>query len=288
MKYYITDVFSVGKYSGNQLATFILDQEIETETMQKIAQEVNYSETTFLNPEKQKYGRYEVRIFTPKAEVDFAGHPTLGTAYILKEFIEAKSKRVIKLNLKVGEIDVELKNHMYWMKQVQPEFGDAVDPKLVAEMLNLELKDIDQDFPVQGVTTGLPFTIVPLMNKVALLKSRLNMDVYNEYIKTTWAKGIMLFCRGGYTALQDLSTRVFVPWLGITEDPATGSSTGCLAAWLLKNKFYGTSFINIACGQGYEINRPSELHIEASIEKGNYDINVGGDVEFIAQGEWGV
>ncbi len=288
MKYYITDVFAIGKYSGNQLATFIVDKDIDTETMQKIAQEVNYSETTFITSGLQKNRGYDVRIFTPKAEIDFAGHPTLGTAFIIRKFLEIKKKRKIKLNLKVGQIPVEIKNEMYWMSQVQPKFSEPMDSEYIASMLNLSVSDLENDFPIQGVTTGLPFTIVPLKNKAALVKCRLNMDIYADFIENTWAKGILVFCRGGYSALQDLSTRVFVPWLGITEDPATGSASGCLAAWLLKNKFYGTPFITINTGQGYEINRPSEINIQASIEKGNYNLDVGGEVELIAQGDWAV
>ena len=286
MKYYITDVFAIGKYTGNQLATFIVDKALDTEIMQKIAQEINYSETTFITSGLQKNKGYDVRIYTPKAEIDFAGHPTLGTAFIIKKYLAAKNKRIIKLNLKVGQISVEIKNEMYWMKQVQPEFSEPMDPEYIANMLNLSVSDIDDEFPIMGVTTGLPFTIIPLKSKAALVKSKLNMEVYDEFIQTNWAKGIMIFCRGGYTAIQDLCTRVFVPWLGIPEDPATGSAAGCLSAWLLKNNFYGTTFVNIGIGQGYEINRPSDINIQASIEKGIYNLDVGGEVELIATGDW--
>lgn len=288
MKYYITDVFAIGKYSGNQLATFIVDKKLDVETMQKIAQEVNYSETTFITSEKQKNKGYDVRIFTPKAEVDFAGHPTLGTAFIINEFIELKKRKLIKLNLKVGQISVEIRNHMYWMKQVQPAFSEPIDTKLMAKMLQINNSDIDVEFPILGVTTGLPFTIITLKSKSALQKCKLDMDIYNAFINRNWAKGILVFCRGGYTELQDLSTRVFVPWLGIIEDPATGSAAGCLAAYLLKNNFYGTAFISISAGQGYEINRPSDLSIQASIDKKIYTIEVGGDIEMIAKGEWSI
>lgn len=286
MKYYITDVFAIGKYSGNQLATFIVDKKLDTATMQKIAQEVNYSETTFITSDKQKNKGYDVRIFTPKAEIDFAGHPTLGTAFIINEFIELKKRKLIKLNLKVGQISVEIRKNMYWMKQVQPKFSEPMDANYMAKMLNLNYDDIDLEFPILGVTTGLPFTIIPLKSKSALLKCKLDLTMYDEFIKHNWAKGVMVFCRSGYTELQNLSTRVFVPWLGITEDPATGSAAGCLAAYLLKNNFYGTSFISISIGQGYEINRPSDLSIQASIDKDVYSIEVGGDIEMIASGEW--
>ena len=179
MKYYITDVFAMGKYTGNQLATFIADKELDTDTMQTIAQEVNYSETTFIMSGKQKNKGYDVRIFTPKAEIDFAGHPTIGTAFIINKFLEAKKRKNILLNLKVGQISVEIRSDMYWMKQVQPEFSEPMDYKEISEMLNLDVSDLDTDFPVQGVSTGLPFTIVLLKNKAALVKCSLNMDIYN-------------------------------------------------------------------------------------------------------------
>ncbi len=286
MKYYITDVFSNGKYTGNQLASFILEKEIPTKLMQSIAQEVNYSETTFIDPLPMEDGSYKVRVFTPKSEINFAGHPTLGSAYIVKNIINPSLDLTINLNFKVGKIPVSIQEEVYWMKQVQPEFTVPMDPYLLAKMISVDNSEIDLAYPISGVTTGLPFTIIPLKSKTALKLARLDMNIYEDFIKNTWAKGVLVFCKGGYTKDQQIMSRVFVPYWGIIEDPATGSASGCLSAWMLKNNYLQTPSINFKIGQGYEINRPSEIYINASKLNDQYDLNVGGKVEFIAEGNW--
>jgi trans-2,3-dihydro-3-hydroxyanthranilate isomerase len=129
---------------------------------------------------------------------------------------------------------------------------------------------------------GLPFTIVPLRTMKALKKARVNQEKYRNFIGQYWAKGIMVFSPEGYEMNQDLSSRVFVDYLGIPEDPATGSATGCLAAYLARYGMFGMGQLEMTIGQGYEIGRPSELKIKAKKNGEDYDIFLGGQVIEVA------
>ncbi len=286
MKYFITDVFGNDKYSGNQLATFFDFGILSTDEMQKIAREINFSETTFITSSKINNNGFDVRIFTPVSEIDFAGHPTLGTAYIINKYIAEKTSELVNLNLRAGQIPVTIENEIVWMKQNQPRFGNNLDKALLSEVLGLSENDIDIRYPIQEVSTGLPFTIVPLRTIDSLKRAQINLTKYNNFIEQAWAKGILIFSTETHEANHDLSSRVFVNYLGIPEDPATGSATGCLAGYLLKNNVYKNNKIELCIGQGYEINRPSELKIKAELRDNNYEINVGGKVIEVAEGDW--
>jgi trans-2,3-dihydro-3-hydroxyanthranilate isomerase len=286
MKFFITDVFGNDKYTGNQLATFFDFGVLTSEEMQKIAREINFSETTFITSKEKNNDGFDVRIYTPGSEIDFAGHPTLGTAYIISKYILKDNLGVIKLNYRCGQIPVSLENEILWMRQNQPKFGNDLDKTLMAQTLGLSIDDFDNRFPIMEVSTGLPFTIVPLKSMNALKRSKVNLAKYNDFIEQTWAKGILIFSCDTYEKHHDISSRVFVDYLGIPEDPATGSATGCLAAYILKYNVFNNSQIELTVGQGYEINRQSELKIKAELKEGNFEINIGGKVIEIAEGDW--
>ena len=290
-KFFFTDVFCQGKYSGNQLATFTHCASLSDEEMQHIAREINFSETTFIPSDEPKDGGYDVRIFTPLAEIDFAGHPTLGTAYIIqKHIIQRPVKRVV-LNLKVGQVPVEFPDGntdgTLWMKQAEPTFGKALNVEPIVKVLSLEEDDIDIRWPIEEVSTGLPFIIVPLTSLDALRRVSIVRGLYDELIRESWAKIILTFCPEGYTEGQELGVRVFPIFLGIFEDPATGSGNGCLAAYLVKNRYLESEGIDLATGQGYEIGRPSHICLRAQKQDTGIEIHVGGKVVPIAEGRWG-
>lgn len=285
MNFYLIDVFGVSRYTGNQLAVFNNIGELSADEMQKIAREINFSETTFITGPNTGNG-YPVRIFTPGQEIEFAGHPTLGTAFVIKKFIETNNSGEIRLNLKAGSIPVTSESDMLWMRQIQPVFGKHLAVKDIAELLNLAEKDINHKYPIAEVSTGLPFTIVPLNTMKALKKARINSALYPGFLVNAWAKGLMVFCPEGYDSHQDLASRVFVDCYGIPEDPATGSATGCLAAYLVKYGMFGQGRLKMTIGQGYEIGRPSELKIDVELNNGNFEINVGGSAYEVAKGEW--
>jgi trans-2,3-dihydro-3-hydroxyanthranilate isomerase len=285
--FYTLDVFAEEKYAGNQLAVFRNAGELSSDAMQKIAREVNYSETTFILSDEQNNGGFDVRIFTPKEEVPFAGHPTLGTAHIIhSKIIQGKSKDII-LNLIVGQIPVTFSEDGYcWMKQIQPVFGHQHDAERLADVIGLDFSEIDQRFPIQEVSTGLPFFIVPLNNIAALKKAKIDIGKYFDLIKDTQAKGILVFCPETHEPQNDISVRVFVDYYGVPEDPATGSGNGCLAGYLVKYRYFAKDAINIRVEQGYEIGRPSLLLLKAEQSGENINISVGGKCIIVAQGEF--
>jgi trans-2,3-dihydro-3-hydroxyanthranilate isomerase len=287
MRFFIMDVFGNDKYSGNQLATFFDFGKLSTDEMQNIAREINFSETTFITSAEKVNDGFNVRIFTPATEIDFAGHPTLGTAHIISNYLSKDSSGLIKLNYRVGQIPVLIEKEIVWMRQNQPKFGhNLVNKLLLAQTLGLTINDFDNRYPIVEVTTGLPFTIVPLKTMDALKKAKVDLMRYNDFIEKTLAKGILIYTCETYEKHHDISSRVFVEYLGIPEDPATGSGTGCLAAYLLKYNVFSSNHIELIVGQGYEINRPSELRINSELKNGVYDINIGGKVIEIADGDW--
>jgi trans-2,3-dihydro-3-hydroxyanthranilate isomerase len=289
-KFFFTDVFCKRKYAGNQLATFTHCGSLSDEEMQRIAREINFSETTFILSDEPRDGGYDVRIFTPVAEIDFAGHPTLGTAYIIRKHVIQQPVRRVVLNLKVGQIPVEFPegngDGTLWMKQAVPVFGKVLDVESMAKVLNLDEDDIDVRWPVEEVSTGLPFIIVPLTSLDALRRVSISRKLYDELIRESWAKIILTFCPEGYAEEQALGVRVFPICLGICEDPATGSGSGCLAAYLVKNRYLGTDRIDLATGQGYEIGRPSHICLRAQRQDEHIEIHVGGQVVPMAEGWW--
>ncbi|WP_031517849.1 PhzF family phenazine biosynthesis protein [Desulfofalx alkaliphila] len=282
---YILDVFAEKKYAGNQLAVIRNANLLSDNEMQGIAKEMNFSETTFILSDKARNGGYDVRIFTPEEELPFAGHPTLGTAYVIKEEIINKPVDSVILNLKVGQIPVTFENEVLWMKQIEPSFGSIIDAEPIAKSLGIEVEEIDTRFNIQEVSTGLPFIIVPLKTLNAVRKAKIQSEEFRQLIKGTEAKAILVFCPETYKPENHLNARVFVDFYGIPEDPATGSANGCLAGYLVKNRYFNNKQINIRVEQGYEIGRPSLLLLKAREEDGSCEVLVGGNVIMVAKGE---
>jgi len=288
--FYILDVFAEEKYAGNQLAVFRLVTELSDNQMQRIAKEMHFSETTFILSDEKHDGGYDVRIFTPETELNFAGHPTLGTAFLIQHEIIKKPVKEVVLNLKVGKIPVffdysSKDSCILWMKQLQPTFGNVYDAKLVSSILSLDVQDINTSFPIQEVSTGLPVIIVPLKTLESVKKARINKDEYFRFIKDIDAKTILIFCPETYNKANDLNVRFFADQYGIPEDPATGSANGCLASYLVNYRFFGSHQINLRVEQGYEIGRPSLLYLRAEKKKQDFSVYVGGKVELIGNGK---
>ena len=177
MRFYIVDVFAESKLSGNQLAVFRDCSKLKSEKMQRIAQEMHYSETTFITSEEPRNGGYDVRVFTPAYELPFAGHPTLGTAYIVQSQVIGKPVEKVVLNMKVGQIPVTFSYRngdpdVLWMRQKPPTFGKSFNRGRIAKILGLDVSDIDSKFPISLVSTGVPFVIVPVtgLNAIRRIK----------------------------------------------------------------------------------------------------------------------
>lgn len=328
LKFFIVDVFAEAKYAGNQLAVFTDAGDLTTEQMQQIARETNFSETTFILSPQPQDGGYPVRIFTPGQELPFAGHPTLGTAFILQQELIRQSVETVTLNLKVGPIPVNIlyKNQqpdVLWMVQNPPVFGETLPAEAVAAVLNLELDDFDTRFPIQEVSTGVPFIITPLKRLEALQRIKVNVDRLVALVEPLQAKMIFVFCPEVRNPANQFSARMFAHAVGIPEDPATGSANGCFAAYLahyddsprLGSTEYGVQetegsgqkttslpsdtqspsplspfppsyLMEARVEQGYEIGRPSLLLLRAQKTEEKIDVFVGGKVILVARGEF--
>ncbi len=283
LSFYIVDVFAEEKYAGNQLAVVRGGADLSDEDLGKIALEMNYSETAFVLADEETDGGYDVRIFTPGMEVPFAGHPTLGTAYVIRHEILAGPVDEVTLNLKAGKIPVTF-GDVLWMRQLPPTFGATLDPAQMALAINLETTNIDDRFPVQEVSTGLPTVIVPLRDLDALRRCKVDWERYTELVGPD--KNLYVFCPEPHEdGPGDLSARMFADDLGVPEDPATGSAAGCLAGYLAEHRYFGTDPVDVRVEQGYEIKRPSLLYLRAETKGGEMTVHVGGKVQMVARGK---
>lgn len=286
-KFFIVDVFAERKFEGNQLAVFICEEVLFEAEMQKIAKEMNYSETTFITSKEN----YDVRIFTPEVELPFAGHPTIGTAFVIQQELIKGNVKTILLNLKIGSIPILFKYKsgkpdIIWMEQNPPTFGKFFDIELISKILNLDESDIDDRFPIQEVSTGGPFIIVPLKTLDALKKAKVDVEKCLDLLEKTEAKSILIFCPETRNKGNNLSARVFAHYHGIPEDPATGSGNGCLAAYLVKHQYFIKNRIDVRVEQGHEVGRPSLLYLRAEeSDEGQISVSVGGKVFIVAEGE---
>ncbi len=286
LTFYIVDVFAEQKFSGNQLAVFTNAKNLSTDQMQQIASEMHYSETTFIQSGLQDNGGYDVRIFTPAEEVPFAGHPTLGTAFVIREKLQDEPTDQVILNLRVGQISAQYEKpgSRLWMHQQSPQFGEIVENSALAKVLDISPEDFHPDYPSQIVSTGLPFIIVPLKSMNAVKKARLNFTHYPEALEGLETKAILIFAPETEYPENDLHVRVFAEYYGVLEDPATGSANGCLAGYLAQHQYLQTKEIDISVEQGYEIDRPSRLFLRTTIQNDEIQVFVGGQVISVANG----
>jgi len=289
--FHIVDVFAEQKYAGNQLAVFRKAGGLPSDTMQKIAKEMGFSETTFILSDAERDGGYDVRIFTPAAEVPFAGHPTLGTAYLVRHEIINKPVQRVILNLKVGQIPVAFEQQadggdIVWMTPKEAVFGETFDTREIAPLLTIRESDIDESFPIQAVSTGLPFVLLPLRSLDAVRRAGVIKNKWLDWVKDRPAKMLFVFCREAIDSAHHIHARAFADYYGIAEDPATGSANSCFAAYLAKHRYLGAESIDVRVEQGHEIGRPSLIYLKAQDRGGTIHAEVGGKVVMVAQGRW--
>jgi len=289
-QFYIVDVFTEEKYAGNQLAVVRDTAALSDDEMQKITKEMNYSETTFILSEQPQEGGYDVRIFTPAAEVPFAGHPTLGTAYLIQHEVMKEPVETVILNLKVGRIPVRFDEthngeEILWMKPIEPIFGQIFEPGEIVQFLSVRREDIDKRYPIQHVSVGVDFVFVPLTTLDAVRRAGVVKEKFFNWVKDKQAKSIFVFCPETYRPENHMNVRFFADYFGVPEDPATGSANACLAGYLVKHRYFGKDKIDIRVEQGYEIKRPSLLYLRAENKQGKIDVSVGGKVVMVAKGQ---
>lgn len=294
LNFHIVDVFAEEKYQGNQLAVFENADGLSDETMLKIAREINFQETTFIISNEEKNGGLDVKIFTPEYEVPFAGHPTLGTAFVLLNSPQNTDKQSISLNLKIGQVPVIKENETLWLEINNPVFGKKFGSE-IADLFGLKPEDIDEKYPIEVVSTGLPYLILPLKNLDAIQHIKLNDEqvknwlLENHLYKTNapddLTTAFFAFTRETEKSKNQLHARMFCyENEKMIEDAATGSANSCLLAYLLK---YESNEIIYRVEQGYEMGRPSLIQIRGELnEKQDFSLKVGGKTKLIAQGKW--
>lgn len=274
----LVDVFADRPLAGNQLCVVPDATGLDSQMMQALAVEIGFSETTFVSSASPN--RYEMRIFTPGGELPFAGHPTLGTAFVLVS--EGLIKSPALQHVKAGDfpVVVDVERNFAQVRQHPPKYG----PELkavggLAEALGLSRRDLHPDFPPQVVSTGLPHLIVPAASVSAVEHAEPDFRALTRLKEQVGADAFYLFALtpGGAKA------RMFDAPSGIFEDPATGSAAGPLGAYLASRSAGGMPG-SIVVRQGEEIGRPSTLHVTAEPEDGSFAITVGGMVFVIGEG----
>jgi trans-2,3-dihydro-3-hydroxyanthranilate isomerase len=292
-----TSVFTDERYafSGNQLATFwnISYADLTDNEMLGITREMNFSETTFVLPTKNKSCVKKVRIFTPGREIPFAGHPTLGTAYVLKNrgIIEEETDTEY-LELGIGPIRVEFSDKDYVrMHQPKPSFLEEFNQRnKIEEILGVSSDDISTKWPIRFVSTGSPFLIIPLTNLSAIQSIKLNVNQLLEELKDYPSQELLVFCSETVYNDSHIHMRMFAPSVGVLEDPATGSAAGPMGAYLDEYNVIETHVpgSRIFIEQGYEINRPSQLIAKCLYESNGTisAVTVEGRVRITAEGNF--
>jgi trans-2,3-dihydro-3-hydroxyanthranilate isomerase len=280
-----TDVFSSRPLEGNPVAVFTDARGLSDAEMQAIALEMRLSETTFVIPRDEATERergIQVRIFTVAEELPFAGHPTLGTASVIAK---AGGVDAVALDLKVGKIPVSFKTTpdglFGEMTQRDPEFGKIHDPDEIAKATGISLADIQTSLPIQTVSTGFAFAIVPLRSLETLSKLEVDLKKAEAYLATTDAS-LFFFVTPDSDRKAGLRARML--FYG-GEDPATGSASGCAAAWMVRHRLAKPDE-QVIIMQGVEMKRPSRIFVRASLEASRvHNVRVGGYCAEIMRGE---
>ena len=283
--FYIVDVFTNTKYAGNQLAVFMNAEALTTTEMQQIATEINFAESTFVTSIDEKKNAAAIKIFTPAHEMKFAGHPIIGTSWVLLNKVFEKNANTLELQVPIGGIEVKQVKDLMWLKAAQPEFFNVLKKEEFAKFSTLSISDFDERFEIQEVTTGSAFVIVPVKNKSVLSSLKIDKENTVKWLEDnckTAHKALYFFCIEG----EQLTSRMLcIENNQVIEDAATGSASTCLQAYLLK---YHNNSIALINNQGEFINRSSQIHFDGRLENEVYDINIGGVTKYVAQGEWEV
>jgi trans-2,3-dihydro-3-hydroxyanthranilate isomerase len=296
LRFYTADVFTDRIFGGNPLAVFPQALGLGPVRMQQIARELNLSETVFVLPPENPEHTRRLRIFTPLMEVPFAGHPTVGTAYVLAALGEvelAGERTTIVFEEGVGPVRVEVQAAQgrpvasTLSAARMPEFGpEPPSAARLAAMLLLRPEDLaGGDLAPQAVSCGYPFLFVPLRDREALGRAFLDVTAWNDLLGTWWAQNVHCFALDPEREGSDVRARMFAPAAGIQEDPATGSAAAALAGYLGVRNPLGTGTLRWVVEQGFEMGRPSILEVEADKRDGAIvAVRVGGSSVLVSEG----
>jgi len=291
-KFYTCDVFTRDRFGGNQLAVLPSADGLSSRQMQQIAREFNFSETTFVFPAEQGNTR-KVRIFTPAREVPFAGHPNIGTAFVLstiEDFGDIQGALTVTFEEEAGLVSVTVSKNekgRLWCELAAPQgltLGETVTADLAASVLSLEAVDIAMDVhPPQSASVGLPFLVVELRDRDALERASFNMNALEMLEEQGVPPDILLYTHASGNV--DIRARMFAPVDGVPEDPATGSANCALAALLSHYDPVSTGDFKWRIAQGVEMGRPSILDARTQKRGGVVRATmIGGDCVMVSEG----
>ena len=294
--YFTTDVFTDQMFGGNQLAVFPDGRGISSELMARIAREFNYSETTFVLPPDDPSHTAKVRIFTPGGELPFAGHPTVGTAFVLAHtgavpLRDAETRIVFEEG--VGPVPVLIR-----AKAGKPDFAQLsaamlpevsappAPPSALAEMLSLSPNDLTGgSMAPEVVSCGTPYLFVPLRDRNAVARARIKTDLYESMLDGGRCEKVFVFAMDAEHPGHDVRARMYAPSIGVPEDPATGSACVALAGYLAARDSRRDGTLRWIVEQGFEMGRPSILEIEADKANGaTTALRVGGRAVLVCEG----
>ena len=297
-RFVIADVFTTQRFGGNQLAVFTDGEGLDAATMQDIAREMHFSETTFLFP-PERGGDFQVRIFTPEYELPFAGHPVVGTANVI---VSEQMKQMdialtsVTLETGVGSIQVEVKTegdkpgHTTMTQPLPVVKGTLADIESLARALSIDTSDIKQTgLPVEAIYNGITVLVVPVALRSAIEAIKVDAGALEKISRQMGAQTVLAFTRETTEPASTVHCRVFAPAAGVLEDAATGSANGSLGYYLVKHKVVEVKAVTrILSEQGFEMKRPSLLHIEVDLDPNTEDVSgvrVGGGVVIAGRGE---
>ncbi len=297
-RFITADVFTDHIFGGNPLAVFPEAVGLTGEQMQQIAGEFNLSETVFVLPPETPDGTKRLRIFTPKAELKFAGHPTIGTAIVLASIgaiaMIGEQTRIV-FEEGVGPVPVVINatagvpNYATLSAAKMPEFGPPLPAAGdLARMLGVHADDVldNDEFAPQSASVGFPFILIPLATTAAVSKARLNPAVFDELLTEYWAQNVYVFGPADPAGDADFRVRLFAPQMGIAEDPATGSAAAVFGGYLATRNDAVDGTLKWTLEQGIEMGRPSTLYVQADKKDGNLTaIRVGGHAVQVSRGE---
>jgi trans-2,3-dihydro-3-hydroxyanthranilate isomerase len=285
LDYHVVDVFTTTPLEGNALAVFPDASRLNAQTMQSIARELNLPETTFIIPQERRSNDARVRIFTPRSELEFAGHPTIGTAYVLRSTgIVDRNADSLTLIENVGPVAVRVEGDrepLFWLMTPPIEELGTFPRSACAAAISLREDDLLPGIPCEGLSAGNPMLFIPVRDAQTVDRAVVDSGALDELFRSSGPLCTFVFAPhegGAYS-------RMFAPHLGVSEDPGTGSATGPLAVFMMRHALVehadGTRFIS---QQGTKMQRRSILHVLVHGDYGRRGIEVGGNVRAVAKG----
>lgn len=295
--YHVLDVFTDVPFGGNQLAVFVDAPALEPDLMQRIARELNLSETVFVQPAVDSRAVRALRIFTPGVELPFAGHPTIGTAHLLVAMglVPAEqAERGVFLEERVGLVAVTVRRQASGTlvaeltpAQLPESRGPVPSRAELGALLGLDADEVvvesDGDAP-QAVSAGVPFLFVPVRDRGVLARVAVDLTRWRELLASAWAPHLYVFSRDAGNG-ADIRARMFAPAMGIAEDPATGGAAAAFAGYLAWRVADRDAELRWVVEQGVEMQRPSRIEVTAVKEAGVLRaVRVGGSAVRIGEG----